>query len=138
MLNNIILQGRLTRDPEMKATATGISLVTFALACERDYKITSGEGSTDFFDVVAWRGTADFIQRNFHKGQMVIVNGRLQTRQWTAEDGSKRARGVMYVLNHFEKALTTLLVGNNITKIACAISTVAQAFFYLNYIKMFF
>lgn len=90
MLNNIILQGRLTRDPEMKATATGISLVTFALACERDYKITNGEGNTDFFEVVAWRGTADFIQRNFRKGQMAIVNGRLQTRQWTAEDGSKR------------------------------------------------
>lgn len=90
MLNNITLQGRLTRDPEMKATASGISLVTFALACERDYKITNGEGNTDFFDVVAWRGTADFIQRNFHKGQMVIVNGRLQTSQWTAQDGSKR------------------------------------------------
>jgi len=90
MLNNIILQGRLTRDPEMQATATGISRATFALACERDYKITNGEGNTDFFDVVAWRGTADFIQRNFHKGQMVIVNGRLQIRQWTAEDGSKR------------------------------------------------
>ena len=90
MLNNIILQGRLTRDPEMKATATGISLVTFALACERDYKIANGEGNTDFFEVVAWRGTADFIQRNFRKGQMAIVNGRLQTRQWTAEDGSKR------------------------------------------------
>ena len=90
MLNNIILQGRLTRDPEMKATASGISLVTFALACERDYKITNGENNTDFFEVVAWRGTADFIQRNFRKGQMVIVNGRLQTRQWTAEDGSKR------------------------------------------------
>lgn len=90
MLNNIILQGRLTRDPEMQATATGISRATFALACERDYKITNGDTSTDFFDVIAWRGTAEFIMRNFHKGKMIIVNGRLQTNQWTAQDGSKR------------------------------------------------
>lgn len=90
MLNNIILQGRLTRSPEMKATASGISCATFALACEQDYKNPNGERDTDFFDVVAWRGTADFVQRYFSKGQMAIVKGRLQTRQWTAEDGSKR------------------------------------------------
>ena len=90
MLNNIILQGRLTRDPEMKATASGISCATFTLACEQDYKNPNGERDTDFFDVVAWRNTADFVQRYFGKGQMVIVRGRLQTRQWTADDGSKR------------------------------------------------
>lgn len=90
MLNNIILQGRLTRSPEMKATASGISCATFALACEQDYKNPNGERDTDFFEVVAWRNTADFVQRYFGKGQMVIVRGRLQTRQWTAEDGSKR------------------------------------------------
>lgn len=90
MLNNIILQGRLTRDPEMKATASGISCATFTLACEQDYKNPNGERDTDFFDVVAWRNTADFVQRYFGKGQMAIVRGRLQTRQWTAEDGSKR------------------------------------------------
>ena len=90
MLNNIILQGRLTRSPEMKATASGISCATFTLACEQDYKNPNGERDTDFFDVVAWRGTADFVQRYFGKGQMAVVNGRLQTRQWTAEDGSKR------------------------------------------------
>lgn len=90
MLNNIVLQGRLTRDPEMKATASGISCATFALACEQDYKNPNGERDTDFFDVVAWRGTADFVQRYFKQGQMAVVKGRLQTRQWTAEDGSKR------------------------------------------------
>lgn len=90
MLNNITLQGRLTRDPEMKATASGISCVTFTLACEHDYKNPNGERDTDFFDVVAWRGTGDFVQRYFSKGQMAIFKGRLQTRQWTAEDGSKR------------------------------------------------
>ncbi len=90
MLNNIILQGRLTRSPEMKATASGISCATFTLACEQDYKNPNGERDTDFFDVVAWRGTADFVQRHFSKGQMAVVKGRLQTRQWTAEDGSKR------------------------------------------------
>ena len=90
MLNNIILQGRLTRHPEMKATASGVSCVTFTLACEQDYKNPNGERETDFFDVVAWRNTADFVQRYFSKGQMAAVKGRLQTRQWTAEDGSKR------------------------------------------------
>ncbi len=90
MLNNIILQGRLTRDPDMKATASGESRATFTLACEQDYKNPNGERDTDFFDVVAWRGTADFVQRYFSKGQMAVVKGRLQTRQWTAEDGSKR------------------------------------------------
>ena len=90
MLNNIILQGRLTRSPEMKATASGISCATFTLACEQDYKNQNGERDTDFFDVVAWRGTGDFVQRYFSKGQMAVVKGRLQTRQWTAEDGSKR------------------------------------------------
>lgn len=90
MLNSITLQGRLTRSPEMKATASGISCATFALACEQDFKNQSGERDTDFFDVVAWRGTADFVQRYFKQGQMAVVKGRLQTRQWTAEDGGKR------------------------------------------------
>lgn len=90
MLNDIVLQGRLTRSPEMKATASGISCATFTLACEQDYKNPNGERDTDFFDVVAWRGTADFVQRYFRQGQMAIVKGRLQTRKWTAEDGGKR------------------------------------------------
>ena len=90
MLNNITLQGRLTRSPEMKATASGVSCATFTLACEQEYKNLKGERDTDFFEVVAWRNTADFVQRYFGKGQMVIVRGRLQTRQWTADDGSKR------------------------------------------------
>ena len=90
MLNEIILQGRLTRNPEMKATASGISCAVFGLACERDYKATNGERETDFFEVVAWRNTAEFVQTYFGKGRMVIVRGRLQNRNWTAEDGTKR------------------------------------------------
>lgn len=90
MLNNITIQGRLTRSPEMQATENGVSRAKFTLACEQDYKNQNRERDTDFFDVVAWRGTADFVQRYFSKGQMVVVKGRLQTRQWTAEDGSKR------------------------------------------------
>lgn len=90
MLNNIVLQGRLTRSPEMQATENGVSRAKFTLACEQDYKNPNGERDTDFFDIVAWRGTADFVQRYFGKGQMAVVSGRLQTRQWTAEDGGKR------------------------------------------------
>lgn len=90
MLNDIVIQGRLTRDPEMKNTASGIKAAVFTLACERDYKPLGGDRETDFFDVVAWRSTAEFVQNYFRKGRMVVVKGRLQNRQWTGDDGIKR------------------------------------------------
>ena len=91
MLNRIILMGRLTRDPELRHTQTGTPVASFSLAVDRDFKDKStGEKSTDFIDIVAWRSTAEFVSRYFTKGRMAVVEGRLQMRDWTDRDGNKR------------------------------------------------
>lgn len=88
MLNKVILMGRLTKDPELKSTPQGVSVATFTLAVDRNY--TQGEErKADFPNCVAWRGTAEFICRNFNKGKMIAVVGELQTRSWDAPDGKK-------------------------------------------------
>lgn len=89
MVNNVIIQGRLVRDPELRQTPSGVSVTNFSIACERDYK-NGDERVSDFVDCVAWRGTADFIQRNFNKGRMIIVVGKLQSRKWVDNDGHNR------------------------------------------------
>ena len=90
MLNKIILMGRLTRDPELRRTQSGTAVTSFSIACDRDFKSQSGEKETDFIDVVAWRGTAEFVSKYFAKGRMAVVGGRLQIRDWTDRDGGKR------------------------------------------------
>lgn len=90
MLNEIILMGRLTRDPELRHTQSGTKVAAFTLAVDRDYKDASGEKETDFIDIVAWRGTAEFVSKYFTKGRMAVVKGRLQIRDWTDKDGGKR------------------------------------------------
>ena len=90
MLNKIILMGRLTRDPELRKTGNGTAVTSFTLAVDRDYKPQDGERETDFIDVVAWRGTAEFVFKYFYKGRMAVVEGRLQVRDWTDKDGAKR------------------------------------------------
>ena len=90
MLNKIILMGRLTRDPELRRTQSGPAVTSFSIACDRDFKSQGGEKETDFIDIVAWRGTAEFVSKYFTKGRMAIVEGRLQIRDWTDNNGSKR------------------------------------------------
>ena len=91
MLNKIFLMGRLTRDPELRRTQTGTPVASFSLAVDRDFKDKStGERTTDFIDVVAWRQTAEFVSRYFTKGRMAVVEGRLQIRDWTDKEGGKR------------------------------------------------
>lgn len=90
-LNRISLMGRLTKDPELRTTPNGSSVALFTLAVDRDYKNQSGERDTDFIPVVAWRGTADFVSSYFEKGQMAVVDGRLQIRGYTDKDGIKRS-----------------------------------------------
>ena len=90
MLNKIILMGRLTRDPELRKTQSGTAVASFTLAVDRDYKPQDGERETDFIDVVAWRGTAEFVFKYFSKGRMAVVEGRLQVRDWKDKDGAKR------------------------------------------------
>ena len=90
MLNKIILMGRLTRDPELRRTQSGTAVTSFSLAVDRDFKSQNGEKETDFIDIVAWRGTAEFVSKYFTKGRMAVVEGRLQIRDWTDRDGGKR------------------------------------------------
>jgi single-strand DNA-binding protein len=89
MLNKTILMGRLVREPELRTTQGGVSVSTFTLAVERDFQ-RGDERQTDFIDIVAWRGTADFVHKYFRKGQLVAVTGRLQSRKWEDKDGNKR------------------------------------------------
>ena len=91
MLNRIIIMGRLTRDPELRHTNTGTAVASFSLAVERDFRDkTSGQRTTDFIDVVAWRQTGEFVSKYFQKGRMAVVEGRLQMRDWQDRDGNKR------------------------------------------------
>ena len=91
MLNKVFIMGRLTRDPELRRTQTGTPVASFSLAVDRDFKDKStGERTTDFIDVVAWRQTGEFVSRYFTKGRMAVVEGRLQIRDWTDKDGNKR------------------------------------------------
>lgn len=89
MLNHIVLQGRLVRDPELRRTAAGVAVATFTLAVDRDFKTEGGE-NVDFIDIVAWRSTGEFVSRNFSKGRMATVSGRLQIRTWNDKEGNKR------------------------------------------------
>lgn len=91
MLNHITLMGRLTHDVELRRTAAGVFVASFSLAVDRDIaNKQTGERDTDFIDIVAWRGTAEFAAKHFHKGSMMAVSGRLQLRDWTDKDGIKR------------------------------------------------
>lgn len=91
MFNHVGVMGRLIHDPELRRTQSGTAVTSFTLAVERDAKSkVTDERATDWIDCVAWRGTAEFIARNFRKGQSALVSGRLQTRDWTDRDGNKR------------------------------------------------
>lgn len=91
MLNHIVIMGRLTRDPELRRTGSGIAVTSFSLAVDRDFAPKDGgERETDFIDCVAWRQTGEFVSKYFAKGRMAVVSGRLQIRNWTDKDGNKR------------------------------------------------
>ena len=91
MLNHITIMGRLTRDPELRRTGSGVAVASFTVAVDRDFSPKDGgEKETDFIDCVAWRQTGDFVSKYFTKGRMIVVSGRLQIRSWTDKDGNKR------------------------------------------------
>ena len=91
MLNHIVIMGRLTRDPELRRTGSGVAVTSFSLAVDRDFgPKDGGERETDFIDCVAWRNTGEFVSKYFTKGSMAVVSGRLQIRGWTDKDGNKR------------------------------------------------
>ena len=91
MLNHITIMGRLTRDPELRRTGSGIAVASFTLAVDRDFpNKETGEKETDFIDCVAWRQTGEFVSKYFTKGRMAVVSGRLQIRKWKNDQGENR------------------------------------------------
>ncbi len=91
MLNHIVIMGRLTRDPELRTTQSGVSVTSFTVAVDRDFGgRDGGERQTDFIDCVAWRQTGEFVSKYFHKGSMIVVSGRLQSRKWQDREGNNR------------------------------------------------
>lgn len=90
MLNFIVIMGRLTRDPEIRRTASGTAVANFSVAVDRDFPSQDGSRETDFIDCVAWKHTAEFIGKYFSKGKQIVAKGRLQIRSWEDKDGNKR------------------------------------------------
>ena len=89
-LNRVVLCGRLVADPDLKTTNGGVSVANLRIAVERNYKDSEGNKTSDFFNCVAWRGTADFVTKFFHKGELIIIDGKLQNNQYTDKDGNNR------------------------------------------------
>ena len=90
MINRVVLMGRLVADPELKTTNTGISVTSFRIAVDRNYVKQGEQRQADFFDIVAWRSSAEFVCRNFSKGSLIAVDGQLQSRQYQTKDGQNR------------------------------------------------
>ena len=86
MINNVVLMGRLTADAVLRTTTSGTSVASFTVAVDRNYK----EKQTDFINIVAWRNTAEFVSKYFHKGDMIAIEGSIQTRNYEDKNGNKR------------------------------------------------
>lgn len=100
-MNSICLMGRLTADPELKSTQNGNAVTSFCIAVDRAYQPKGQERQTDFINCVAWRGTAEFITRFFHKGQRIALQGSLQSRNYNDREGNKRTAYEVVVDNAF-------------------------------------
>ena len=102
MLNHIVIMGRLVRDPELRRTGSGVAVASFRVAVDRDYAPKDGgERKADFIDCVAWRQTGEFISKYFSKGRMIVVDGRLEMRDWTDNEGNKRTSAEVVVTNAY-------------------------------------
>ena len=102
MLNHIVIMGRLVRDPELRRTGSGVAVASFRVAVDRDFAPKDGgERKADFIDCVAWRQTGEFISKYFAKGRMIVVEGRLEMRDWTDKDGNKRTSAEINVANAY-------------------------------------
>ena len=102
MLNHITIMGRLVRDPELRRTGSGVAVASFRVAVDRDYQSKDGgERMADFIDCVAWRQTGEFISKYFTKGRMIVVDGRLEMRDWNDKDGNKRTSAEIVVENAY-------------------------------------
>ena len=102
MLNHITIMGRLVRDPELRRTGSGVAVTNFCVAVDRDYVAKDGgERKTDFINCFAWCSTGEFIAKYFTKGRMIVVDGRLEMRDWTDKDGNKRTSAEINVDNAY-------------------------------------
>ena len=99
MLNHITAMGRLTRDPELRTTQSGVSVTSFTIAVDRDYSGQGQEKRTDFIDCVAWRSTGEFVSKYFSKGRMIVVSGRLESNKWQDREGNNRTSWAINVDN---------------------------------------
>lgn len=107
MLNHITIMGRICNEIELRRTGSGAAVTSFTLAVDRDFK-NNGEKETDFIECVAWKNTAEFVDKFFSKGKMAVVSGRLQIRSWTDKDGNKRKTAEVVADNvYFGEAKTT-------------------------------
>lgn len=107
MLNHITIMGRICNEIELRRTGSGVAVTSFTLAVDRDFK-NNGEKETDFIECVAWKNTAEFVDKFFSKGKMAVVSGRLQIRSWTDKDGNKRKTAEVVADNvYFGEAKTT-------------------------------
>jgi single-strand DNA-binding protein len=100
-LNHITLMGRIVRDVELRRTGSGVAVASFTIAVDRDFSGKDSEKKTDFIDCVAWRQTGEFISKHFTKGRMIVVDGRLEMRDWTDKDGNKRRSAEVIVENAY-------------------------------------
>lgn len=100
MLNCIVLQGRLVADPELRQTQQGTQVASFRIACDRSYARQGEQKQTDFISVSAWRNSADFVCKYFHKGDMILIEGRLQTRTYQDKDTGKNLTAFEVVANN--------------------------------------
>lgn len=115
-LNHIDIMGRICNDIELRRTGSGVAVASFTVAVDRDFKSGGGEKETDFIECVAWKNTAEFIQKYFAKGRMIVVSGRLQIRSWNDKDGNKRKTAEIVVDNAYfgdSKSATDNNVGHN-------------------------
>ena len=102
MLNHITVMGRLVRDPELRRTGSGVAVASFCVAVDRDYAPKDGgDRKTDFINCVAWRQTGEFVSKYFTKGRMIVVDGRLEMRDWTDKEGNKRTSAEINVDNAY-------------------------------------
>ena len=102
MLNHITLMGRLVADPELRRTGSGVAVASFRIAVDRDFAPKDGgERKADFISCVAWRQTGEFISKYFTKGRMIVVDGRLEMRDWTDKEGNKRTSAEVIVDNAY-------------------------------------
>lgn len=101
MLNHITIMGRLTKDPELRRTGSGVAVASFRVAVDRDYAQNGQERKTDFIDCVAWRQAGEFVAKYFKKGSMIVVEGRLEMRTWEDREGSRHTSAEINVENAY-------------------------------------